>query len=108
MIKPTAAFAEKYCANTEKKRPTAPSKTRATDIDTVRLVLPSPMPWSMIMATGAVEPEEENLTAWFNAGVTVVGMGSKLFPKEAIAQGDWKAISDKCRYALDIIANVKK
>ena len=68
----------------------------------------APMPWSMIMATGAVEPEEENLTAWFKAGVTVVGMGSKLFPKEAIAQGDWKAISDKCRYALDIITNVKK
>ena len=68
----------------------------------------APMPWSMIMATGAVEPEEENLTAWFKAGVTVVGMGSKLFPKEVIAQGNWQAISDKCRYALDIIANVKK
>ena len=68
----------------------------------------APMPWSMIMATGAVEPEEENLTAWFKAGVTVVGMGSKLFPKETIAQGNWGAISDKCRYALDIIANVKK
>ena len=68
----------------------------------------APMPWSMIMATGAVEPEEENLTAWFKAGVTVVGMGSKLFPKEVIAQGDWAAISAKCRYALDIIASVKK
>ena len=64
----------------------------------------APMPWSMIMATGAVEPEEENLTAWFKAGVTVVGMGSKLFPKEVIAQGNWQAISDKCRYALNIIA----
>ena len=68
----------------------------------------APMPWSMIMATGAVEPEEENLTAWFKAGVTVVGMGSKLFPKEVIAQGDWAAISAKCRYALDIITSVKK
>ena len=64
----------------------------------------APMPWSMIMATGAVEPEEENLKAWFKAGVTVVGMGSKLFPKDVIAQGDWQAISNKCRYALDIIA----
>ena len=64
----------------------------------------APMPWSMIMATGAVEPEEENLKAWFKAGVTVVGMGSKLFPKEVIAQGNWQAISDKCRYALDVIA----
>lgn len=68
----------------------------------------APMPWSMIMATGAVEPEEENLKAWFKAGVTVVGMGSKLFPKEVIAQGNWQAISDKCRYALDIIAEAKQ
>ena len=40
----------------------------------------APMPWSLIMATGAVEPTRENLQAWFKAGVMVVGMGSKLFP----------------------------
>ena len=68
----------------------------------------APMPWSMIMATGAVEPTEENLSAWFKAGVTVVGMGSLLFPKEIIAQKDWAAISLKCREALDIIAKYKK
>ena len=67
----------------------------------------APMPWSMIMATGAVEPTEENLTAWFKAGVTVVGMGSNLFPKEDIAAGNWAAISEKCRYALDIIAKAR-
>ena len=64
----------------------------------------APMPWSMIMATGAVEPTEENLSAWFKAGVTVVGMGSKLFPKQAIEAGDWNAITVLCRKALDIIA----
>ena len=68
----------------------------------------APMPWSMIMATGAVEPTEENLSAWFKAGVTVVGMGSLLFSKEVIAQKDWAAISLKCREALDIIAKYKK
>ena len=67
----------------------------------------APMPWSMLMATGAVEPTEENLTAWFKAGVTVVGMGSKLFPKETVAAGDWQAVSDKCRFALDIIARAR-
>lgn len=64
----------------------------------------APMPWSMIMATGAVEPTEENLSAWFKAGVTVVGMGSKLFPKQSIEAGDWGAITVLCRKALDIIA----
>lgn len=64
-----------------------------------------PMPWSMIMATGAVEPTEENLSAWFKAGVTCVGMGSKLFPKEMIAAGNWEAISTLCR---DALATIKK
>lgn len=68
----------------------------------------APMPWSMIMATGAVEPERDNLTAWFKAGVTVVGMGSKLFPKDDIAAGNWSAIAKKCRAALDIIAEARK
>lgn len=63
----------------------------------------APMPWSMIMATGAVEPTEENLSAWFKAGVTCVGMGSKLFPKEMIAAGNWEAISTLCRDALAVI-----
>ena len=65
----------------------------------------APMPWSMIMATGAVQPTEENLSAWFKAGVTCVGMGSKLFPKEMIAAGNWEAISTLCR---DALATIKK
>ena len=65
----------------------------------------APMPWSMIMATGAVEPTEENLSAWFKAGVTCVGMGSKLFPKQMIAAGNWEAISTLCR---DALATIKK
>ena len=65
----------------------------------------APMPWSMIMATGDVEPTEENLSAWFKAGVTCVGMGSKLFPKEMIAAGNWEAISTLCR---DALATIKK
>ncbi len=65
----------------------------------------APMPWSMIMATGAVEPTEENLSAWFKAGVTCVGMGSKLFPNEMIATGNWEAISSLCR---DALATIKK
>jgi 2-dehydro-3-deoxyphosphogluconate aldolase/(4S)-4-hydroxy-2-oxoglutarate aldolase len=63
----------------------------------------APMPWSMIMATGAVEPTEENLSAWFKAGVTCVGMGSKLFPKDLISTSDWNGISKLCTDALAII-----
>lgn len=60
----------------------------------------APMPWSKIMVTGGVEPSEENLSAWFKAGVFAVGMGSKLFPKEIVAASDWKWITDKCKEAL--------
>jgi 2-dehydro-3-deoxyphosphogluconate aldolase/(4S)-4-hydroxy-2-oxoglutarate aldolase len=70
--------------------------------------LKGPMPWSLIMATGAVEPTEENLSAWFRAGVTCVGMGSKLFPHEAIASGNGQAITSLCSNALSIIRKYRK
>ena len=59
-----------------------------------------PLPWAMIMCTGAVEPAEENLKAWAKSGVTAVGMGSKLFPKEVLKAGDWAAVSDLCAKSL--------
>ena len=61
----------------------------------------APLPWAMIMCTGAVEPTEDNLTAWAKSGVTAVGMGSKLFPKDVLASGDWAAVSDLCRKSLE-------
>ena len=60
----------------------------------------APLPWAMVMATGAVEPTEENLTAWAKSGVTAVGMGSKLFPKETITAGKWAEISALCQQCL--------
>ncbi|MDR1103687.1 MAG: bifunctional 4-hydroxy-2-oxoglutarate aldolase/2-dehydro-3-deoxy-phosphogluconate aldolase [Tannerella sp.] len=68
----------------------------------------APMPWTMLMATGAVEPTEENLAAWFRAGVACVGMGSMLFPKEAVDAGDWKTIAELCGNALSHIRKHKK
>ena len=70
--------------------------------------LRAPMPWSKIMVTGGVKPTRENLEGWFKAGVTCVGMGSNLFPKEAVASKDWQVITKLCREALDIIADIRK
>ena len=68
----------------------------------------APLRWSNIMVTGAVSPEEDNLTAWIKRGVLCVGMGSKLFPKDVIAQGNWQAITDKCVEALGYIAKARQ
>jgi 2-dehydro-3-deoxyphosphogluconate aldolase/(4S)-4-hydroxy-2-oxoglutarate aldolase len=69
--------------------------------------LRAPMPWSRLMVTGGVKPERDNLAAWFKAGATCVGMGSNLFPKDAVAAGDWARIATLCRDALQIIRNVR-
>ncbi len=69
--------------------------------------LRAPMPWSNIMVTGGVKPTRENLEGWFKAGVTCVGMGSNLFPKDAIEAGDWDRIASLCRDALAIVQEVK-
>lgn len=70
--------------------------------------LRAPLPWSRLMVTGGVAPTEESLSAWFKAGVTSVGMGSKLFPHDRVAAGDWQYITDKCQEALTIIRKVRK
>ncbi len=68
----------------------------------------APMPWSMLMVTGGVEPTTESITAWINAGVTCVGMGSKLFPKEVIAAAEWHKITELCSQCLTTIASLRK
>ena len=69
--------------------------------------LRAPMPWSKLMVTGGVKPTRENLEGWFKAGVYCVGMGSNLFPKDAIAAGEWARITTLCRDALDIVEKVR-
>ena len=67
----------------------------------------APCPWTKLMVTGGVAPTKENLTAWVKAGVYCVGMGSKLFPKEEVAVGNWQYITDKCKEALGYIADAR-
>lgn len=70
--------------------------------------LKAPMPWSNLMVTGGVKPEESNLKGWFDAGVTCVGMGSNLFPADMIQNQNWQGITELCANALSIIQKVKK
>ena len=66
-----------------------------------------PQPWTSIMPTGGVAPTKENLEGWFKAGVTCVGMGSKLIAKETNGSFDYDKIQAKTKEALDIIKGLK-
>lgn len=68
----------------------------------------APMPWTNIMATGAVEPTEGNLRPWFEAGTACVGMGSKLFPSDAIKAKDWQRITRICEDTFAIVKEIRK
>jgi 2-dehydro-3-deoxyphosphogluconate aldolase / (4S)-4-hydroxy-2-oxoglutarate aldolase len=48
----------------------------------------------LFMPTGGVEPEEQNLKSWFGAGVSAVGMGSKLLKTNMIEENNFEALSD--------------
>lgn len=63
----------------------------------------NPQPWTSIMPTGGVSPTKESLESWFNAGVTCVGMGSKLIKKDASGVYDLSAIKLNTRFAIDTI-----
>ena len=69
--------------------------------------LMAPCPWSKIMVTGGVSPDEANLTAWFRAGAFCVGMGSKLFPKDRVQAQDWAYVTEQCRSSLAIIRRAR-
>lgn len=67
-----------------------------------------PQPWTTIMPTGGVAPTEENLSAWFDAGVTCVGMGSKLIGKDVLEKGDYAGLQKKTKAALKLIQKLQK
>lgn len=67
-----------------------------------------PQPWTSIMPTGGVAPTRENLEGWFKAGVTCVGMGSKLISKTLIAENNFAEMENISRNALNIIKELRK
>lgn len=66
-----------------------------------------PQPWTSIMPTGGVLPNEESLKPWFDAGVICVGMGSKLIVKDEKGQFDFKKIQVLTKESVDIIHRLK-
>jgi 2-dehydro-3-deoxyphosphogluconate aldolase/(4S)-4-hydroxy-2-oxoglutarate aldolase len=72
-------------------------------VSAVRAILPE----VKLMPTGGVEPTINNLTAWFDAGVVAVGMGSQLFTKELINKKDWSGMEKRVKDTLSMINQIK-
>ena len=72
----------------------------------VKAVL-GPMPWTKIMPTGGVEPDEVSLRAWFGAGIVACGMGSGLITKALLEARDYAGIEAKVRATLDLTRRIR-
>lgn len=66
-----------------------------------------PQPWTDIMPTGGVTTEETNLKSWFDAGVSCVGLGSKLITKEIIDNQAYEELAKRVEKTLQLIQRLK-
>ncbi|HMO41572.1 MAG TPA: bifunctional 4-hydroxy-2-oxoglutarate aldolase/2-dehydro-3-deoxy-phosphogluconate aldolase [Saprospiraceae bacterium] len=67
-----------------------------------------PQPWTSVMPTGGVAPTRESLEEWFSAGVTCVGIGSKLINNDIIKSGNYDILSEKVRFVIETIQQIKQ
>jgi 2-dehydro-3-deoxyphosphogluconate aldolase/(4S)-4-hydroxy-2-oxoglutarate aldolase len=68
--------------------------------------LRGPCPDIKVLITGGVEPNEENLKSWFDAGAIAVGMGSNLFDKKAIDTGEFGRIKEMSKLIVKCITDL--
>lgn len=66
-----------------------------------------PQPWTKIMPTGGVSPTSENLSAWFDAGVICVGMGSQLISNDIISNQKYETLTKNVQQALELINSLR-
>lgn len=64
-----------------------------------------PCPWVKLMPTGGVS--QDNLSDWFNAGATCVGMGSKLIKKDLLQNRDFDTLTDHIADTFDLVQSLK-
>jgi 2-dehydro-3-deoxyphosphogluconate aldolase/(4S)-4-hydroxy-2-oxoglutarate aldolase len=61
----------------------------------------------MFIPTGGVEINEDNFREWFRAGVTAVGLGSKLISEEVLVDANYDLLYTKTQLAMQIVQKVK-
>ncbi len=64
-------------------------------------------PGLLMMPTGGVEMNQENISSWFKAGVSAVGMGSKLITKDVIDNEAYDQLYTETLRALQMVASAR-
>jgi 2-dehydro-3-deoxyphosphogluconate aldolase/(4S)-4-hydroxy-2-oxoglutarate aldolase len=64
-----------------------------------------PCPWLKLMPTGGVS--QDNLSDWFKAGATCVGMGSKLIKKEFLQNDQYEDLTNHIADTAELVQSVK-
>ena len=59
------------------------------------------------LVTGGVEPTEQNIGTWFKAGVSGVGLGSKLITKDVLANKNYKQLETQTKELVQLIKKVQ-
>ena len=61
----------------------------------------------LMMPTGGVEMNQENISTWFDAGVSAVGMGSKLITKSIIQKQEYNQLYIATLQALQFVQSAR-
>ncbi|GAB3004192.1 bifunctional 4-hydroxy-2-oxoglutarate aldolase/2-dehydro-3-deoxy-phosphogluconate aldolase [Cyclobacterium sp. 1_MG-2023] len=61
----------------------------------------------IFMPTGGVSLDKDNVQAWFSAGVSAVGMGSKLVSKQLLQDKNYTEIHEMAKKAIALVNEVK-
>ena len=61
----------------------------------------------LFMPTGGVDVDKENLSGWFKAGVSAVGMGSKLISKPLMEAKDYAKMESLTKEVMSTIQSVR-
>ena len=72
-------------------------------LNAIRILFPK----QMFIPTGGVEINEDNFREWFRAGVTAVGLGSKLISEEVLIDANYDHLYAKTQLAMQIAQKVK-
>ncbi len=67
----------------------------------------APCPWTSLMPTGGVDTTRESLKAWFEAGISCAGIGSKLITSDIIKNRDFETLSNEVKEVIGMIKEIR-